>query len=176
MEFLMVSRRYQLLAPKLLGFTLPAILLCACNSAKEVSFKSGGVTQTFSQEASKTSLAFENYIYPDATTSGSVSADGENDEQSKFLMLTSKSPIDSVSTWYKDKLKTDNWKIVSQQEQAKLISITGAKNNSELSIMITEDGGITNISLSIAKQVEGNYNEDTTRENFTPNKDTPPTD
>ncbi len=172
----MVATRYPLIATKLFRFLFPAILLCSCSSPKEVSFKSGGVTQTFTQGKSAISTDFENYIYPDATTSGSVSAEGENDEQSKFLMLSSKSPIESVRKWYQDKLKSENWKIVNQQAQPKLISITGSKNNTELSVMITEDNNNTSISLSLSKQVDSNYNDDSNRENFVPNKDTPPTD
>lgn len=167
--------RYPSIAMKFFRLAFPAILLCSCNNPKEVSFKSAGMTQTFSQGTSAISPDFQNYIYPDATTSGSVSAEGENDEQSKFLMLSSKSPMEAVSKWYKEKLKSENWKIVNQQEQPKLISITGSKANIELSIMLTEDNN-TSISLSMAKQVDSNYNEDTSRENFAPNKETPPTD
>lgn len=172
----MVARHYSSIATKLFGFLFPAILLCSCSNAKEVSFKSGGVTQTFAQGKEAVSTDFENYIYPDATTSGSVSAEGDNDEQSKFLMLSSKSPIESISKWYQDKLKIESWKIVNKQEQPKLISITGSKNNTELSVMITGDNDNTSISLSLSKQVDSNYNDDSNRENFVPNKDTPPTD
>jgi hypothetical protein len=155
---------------------LPAILLCACGSAKEVSFKSGGVTQTFSQGPSNNPSDSQNYIYPGATASGSVSAEGENEEQSKFIMLSTQSSMATVSKWYKEKFSSDNWKIVNEQEQPKLVSITGAKDNSEMSVMISDDNGKTNISLSLAKQVDSNYADDTKNENFVPNKDTPPTD
>jgi hypothetical protein len=176
MRLFMVATRYSSIAKKLVGLVFPIILLCACSPAKEVSFKSAGVTQTFSQGTMAISPDFKDYIYPDATTSGSVSADGENNEESKFLMLSSKSPIESVSKWYRDKFKSENWKIANQQEQPKLISITGSKDKTELSVMITEDNNNTSISLSLAKQVDGNYNDDKNGENFVPNKDTPPTD
>ena len=172
----MVAMRYSSLAKKIFGLLLPVTLLCACSNQKEVSFKSGGVTQTFSQNTSAISDDLKDYIYPDATTSGSVSAEGENDEQSKFLMLSSKNSIETVSKWYRDKFKSANWKIVNLQEQPKLVSLTGCKNNTELSVMITEDNNNTSISLSLAKQMEGNYNDDSNSENFIPNKDTPPTD
>ncbi len=163
-------------SPKYIAFLLASCLLYSCGNAKEVSYKSSGVTQTFTEGKASVSKDFESYIYPDATTAGSVSAEGENEEQSKFLMLTSKASLDTVSKWYRDKLKEEQWKIVNQQEQPKLISITGCKNNTELNVMITEENGSTSISLSIAKQVDSNESDENKSENYVPNKDTPPTD
>ncbi len=151
-------------------------VLSACGNPQQVVFKSSGTTETFSQGQSAIPKDFENLVYPDATTAGSVSAEGDsNNEQSKFLMLSSKSPVDKVSKWYQDQLKKENWKMNSPQEQPKLISLTGHKDGTELNIMITEDNGATSISLSIAQQSEGAYNEEN-HENELPNKTTPPTD
>ena len=133
-------------------FSIPVIFLGACGNAKEVSFKSAGVTQTFMQGKSAVTPDFEDYVYPDATTAGSVSAEGENQEESKFLMLSSKNSLGAVSKWYKDKLKDNNWKIVNQQEQPKSFSIAGSKNNTEISVTLAEDGNNTSISLSLAKE------------------------
>lgn len=162
---------------KLFAILNLSLLLCSCGSPKEVSFKSAGVTQTFTPGSSAVSITFEKFIYPGATTSGSVSAEGENSEESQFLMLTSKDPIEKVSKWYQEKFKAENWKITGQQEQTKLISITGTKENTELSAMLTEDNGHTSISLSMDKQTNSNdFGDENNKENFVPNKETPPTD
>jgi len=172
----MVQRSYLYFAAKSLAFLSLVSLLFACGNSEQVVFKSSGVTQTFSEGKSAIPKDFESYVYPDATTSGSVSAEEANDEQSKFLMLSSKTTFDDVSKWYQDKLKSEHWKIVSNQEQSKVMTLTGSKDNTELSVMITEDSGITNISLSIDKQGTRAENDETKSETDAPNKDTPPTD
>lgn len=152
-------------------------ILTSCGNPQQVVFKSSGTTETFTQGQSATPKDFQNLIYPDATTAGSVSADGDNnDEQSKFLMLSSKSSVDTVSKWYQEQLKKEQWKMSKPQEQPKLISLTAHKDGAELNIMITEDSGATSISLSIAQQSDTVYNEENSHENDQPNKNTPPTD
>lgn len=172
----MAQRTYLSLAAKSLAFLSAVGMLFACGNSKEVVFKSSGVTQTFAEGKSGIPKDFENYIYPDATTTGSVSAEGENDEQSKFLMLTSKTSPEIVSKWYRDKLKSEQWKMVNQPEQSKVTSITGCKNDTEFNVMVTEESGTTSISLSIAKQIDDTENDENKSENYQPNKDTPPTD
>ena len=172
----MMPGRYQSVFSKSLVILFCVSLISACGNSKQVVFKSSGVTQTFTEGKTAIPKEFENYVFPDATTSGSVAAEGDNQEQSEFLMLSSKSPVTSVSKWYREKLKSDGWKITSLQEQPKLISVTGRKDNTELNIMVTEDNNVTSISLSIAKQIDGVETDDNKSENYTPNKDTPPTD
>jgi hypothetical protein len=151
-------------------------LLTACSNPHEMVFKSGDMTQTLAEGKSDLPADFKDFIFPNATTAGSVSAEGANNEQSKFLMLSCKSAGDTVSKWYQDKLKSNNWKVLSIDNQPKLISVVGHKGNSELNIMITEDNGTTNISLSIANQVDDNTSDDSSHENYVPDKTTPPTD
>jgi hypothetical protein len=162
---------------KLLAVLLFIGLLTACGNPHQLVFKSGDMTQTLAEGKSAMPDDFKDFVFPDATAAGSVSAQGDNNEQSKFLMLSCKRSADTVSKWYQDKLKSNNWKMINVQEQPKLISLVGHKGDSELNIMITEDNGTTSISLSLANQVEDNANNDeTNRENYAPNKATPPTD
>jgi len=171
-----MATRYSLSFQSLAIIFFLASLLSSCSNTKEVVYKSNGVTQTFKEGKTAVPKDFEDYVFPDATTSGSVSAEGENDEQSKFLMLSSKSSVEAVSKWYKDRFKSSHWKIINLQEQPKLISITGRKDSTELNVMVTDDNGSTSISLSIAEQVDANYTDENNHENYTPNKEIPLTD
>ncbi len=171
-----MSFRYQYPFIRSLALLVLVSSICACSNSKQVVFKSGGLVETSTEGKTAIPKEFENYVFPDATTSGSVAAEGDNQEQSKFLMLSSKSSLDIVSKWYREKLKSDQWKITNILDQAKLISITGRKNNTELNVMLTEDNNATSISLSFAEQLDNVENDENNHENFTPNKDVPPTD
>ena len=114
---------------------------------------------------------FENLIYTGAITNGSVSAEGDNEEQSKFMMLSSSDSVPMVSKWYQDQLKAQSWQVDRIQDMPKLVSINVHKDALELNVMIAEDGPKTTISLSLGKQVDTTEDKEPT-ENFTPDKAT----
>ena len=162
---------------KLLALPLLISLLTACGNPHQMVYKSGDMTQTLAEGKSALPDEFKDYIFPGATTAGSVSAQGENAEESKFLMLSCKSSADTVSKWYQDKLKSNNWKIITVDNQPKVISLVGHKDHTEFNIMIAEDNGTSSISLSLANQVEDNANtDDSNHENYVPDKTNPPTE
>lgn len=152
------------------------IQLSGCNNSEQVSFKSGGMTHTMAQGPNAIPKDFAELVYPEATTAGSVSAEGNNEEQSQFLMLSSASPVSSVSKWYQDQLKQQNWKVDKVQDMPKLVSISGHKDKVEVNVMIAEDGQKTTISLSTGSQVDGANEDKVPAENYTPDKLNPPTD
>jgi hypothetical protein len=149
-------------------------LLFGCGQQQEVSFKSGGMTHTMAQGGAAIPKEFEKLIYPAAVPTGSVSAEGDNDEQSKFLILSSSDPLQAVSKWYQEQLKAQNWQVDSVQDKP-IVSISGHKDTLEVNVMIAEDGPKTTISLSAGKQVDTSEDKEPT-ENYTPDKANPPTD
>jgi hypothetical protein len=161
--------------------------LTSCGNQQEVSFKSGGMTQTFAQGKAAIPKEFDKLVYPEAATTGSVSADGDNEEQSKFLMLTSKDSAETVSKWYQDQLKSAEWKVDKVENPSpNQVSIYGHKADLDMNVMISEEGQKesgakdegqkTVISLSIGKLPDGAMDTKEPTENYTPDKVTPPTD
>lgn len=157
-----------------IGFT-SLLFLVGCAQQQEVSFKSGGMTHTIAQGSAAVPKEFEKLIYTDAVPNGSVSAEGDNDEQSKFMTLSSSDSLPNVSKWYQEQLKAQSWQIDGVQEMPKLVSINVHKDALELNVMIAEDGPKTTISLSLGKQVDTSEDKQPT-ENYTPDKANPPTD
>jgi hypothetical protein len=146
-----------------------------CAQQQEISFKSGGMTHTIAPGNSAVPKEFEKLVYPESVATGSVSAEGDNEEQSKFLMLSSTNSMPTVSKWYQDELKAQNWQVDKVQDMPKLVSISGHKDAMEVNVMIAEDGAKTTISLSAGKQVDTSEDKEPS-ENYTPDKVNPPTD
>jgi hypothetical protein len=115
-------------------------------------------------------------VYPEAVTSGSVSAEGDNAEQSKFLMLSSSSSVPVVSKWYQSQLKSLAWQIDKIQEGADLVSISGHKADFEINVMISNDSGKTTISVCAGKQIDNGMEDKVPDEHYIPDKANPPTD
>ena len=69
-------------------------LLGGCSKEGAVTFNSGGMTHTFAEGKDATPKDFILPIYPGATTTGSVSAEGTDQEESKFLMLSTSDTLD----------------------------------------------------------------------------------
>jgi len=155
-----------------------SIALTSCGNQQEVSFKSGGMTHTFAEGKAAIPKDFDKLVYPEASTTGSVSAEGDNDqEQAKFLMLSSNDPTEQISKWYQDQLKATEWSVDKVETASKIVSISGHKSNLEINVMIAQEGPKTSISLSLGKPLDGAGDEkDSSSDNYTPDKVTPPTD
>lgn len=154
---------------------LSAAIMSGCAPAKEVSYKSGGMTHTIVQGEDGMPKEFSKLIYPNAKADGSVSAEGNDQEQSNFVMLSSTSPVDDISEWYQKQLKENQWQITSVQTLPRMVSISGQKGDVEMNVMIADDGDKTTINLALGKTVDGVPDENEIR-NFIPDKVTPPTD
>jgi len=154
---------------------LVSCLLTACGPSKEVSFKSGGMTHTFAEGQGSIPSNFSLPLYPNATTTGSVSAqDEKNREGSEFLILSSNDSLDKVSHYYQDNLKSNGWTVENTQNLPNLVNISAEKGEQDANVMLSNDGKITTISLSVTR--EGDETGSDSNEVYTPNTMTPPTD
>lgn len=160
---------------------LSAISLTSCGDQKEVSYKSGGMTHTFAEGQDAVPKDFALPIYPNATTSGSVSAGGEDQEHSQFLMLSSNDPMDKISEFYQSELKGKGWEVDKVDTSPKLVSIDAHKDKLQANAELVEDNdNKTTISLQVSQISETPTKDDAASEaaaeNFKPDKVTPPTD
>ena len=158
----------------LASFIVASILLAACTASEQVSYKSGGMTQTFVAGKDANKQNFMLPIYPNARATGEVQAQGKQDESS-FRMLISSDPVSKISEFYLAELKKNGWKISQQMALPTLVNISARKDKLDGSIMISgEDHNKTTISLSVSVEVEGQ--PEVSKDNFTPDKINPPTD
>lgn len=150
-------------------------ILASCGSGKDVTYKSGGMTHTIAQGEGSIPKEFASFTYPDSEATGSVSADGEDKEQSQFAMLSTKAGSDEVSKWYQEQMQSNGWEVGNVQTTGGVISIDGKKKDLEMNVMINAEEGKTTISLSIAKASD-KVPDEAESENFVPDKVAPPTD
>lgn len=158
---------------------ISAISLSACGNQKEVSYKSGGMTQKFVEGQDAVPKDFALPIYPNATTSGSVSAGGDDQEHSQFLMLSSNDSMDKISEFYQAELKNKGWDLDKVDTSPKLVSIDAHKGKVQANAELVEDSDSdkTTISLQVSQISENPKEEsESAAENFKPDKVTPPTD
>ncbi len=159
------------------GLAAFALSACGGSNDKEVSFKSGGMTHTFSAGQATNTQDFPLPIYPNAEKTGEVQASGDEDD-SKFLMLSSNDSVDKVGEFYKTKLTADGWSVTDRFRQGdKLVNLNATKDKQEASVMISAGGegnSATTITISVGKQ--SNDGAVQTGQNFTPDKLNPPTD
>lgn len=156
-----------------LGVIPICLLITSCSQSEQVSYESGGMTQTFvaKKDAGKNFLL---PIYPGATPTGETLGKG-TDEENAYLMLSSADPVEKVAEFYKKELKDNGWTIGQQQMVPELVNIQAKKEKLEGSVMISADGkDKTSISLSVSVEPEGT--PEVSKEDFTPDKINPPTD
>lgn len=164
-------------ATALILATVSVAALGSCASQKEVTFKSGGMTHTFAEGKDAVPKDFTLPIYPNATTSGSVSAGGDDQEQAQFLMLTTPDPLDKVSEFYQQKFKDTGWQLDKVEPSNKLVSIDAHKDKLQANAELVDDGGKTTISLQCSRLSDNPKDEsESAAENYKPDKVTPPTD
>lgn len=153
------------------------VLLSACGNKQEVSYKSGGMTQTVAEGQGSIPANFPLPIYPQASPTGSVSAQGQKgDEDSMFLILSTTDDINKVSDYYQKAFKADAWKLENSQTSPELVSLSVTKGNHDGSVTLSTDDSkkSTTISLAVSRIDESMQPADA--ESFSVNKLTPPTD
>lgn len=159
-----------------LAVIIATLLLSSCSSSQEVSYKSGGMTQTFvsGKDTISAEKSFLLPIYPNSKPTGEVQAKSE-EEQNSFLMLSSPDPVSKVSDFYQAELKKGGWELHQNQMLSELVNLTAKKDRLEGSIMISSDGkNQTSISLSVNVEPEGT--PEVSKDEFVPDKLNPPTD
>ncbi len=165
-----ISKQFSLF----LSLSLISTAVSSCSSPEQVSYQSGGMTQTFvaGKDAGKGNFLLP--VYPNAKASGEVSAKG-GDEQNSFMILASSDPVDKIAEFYKAELKKDGWTVSQQQMLPELVNLTAKKDKLDGSVMLSSDGkGNTSINLSVSVEPEGTPQLST--EDFIPDKLNPPTD
>lgn len=155
----------------ILGFACCSFL-AACSSGQQVSYQSGGMTQTWenSKDAAKD---FPLPIYPNSKSSSALKASGDGDS-SEFMILNSPDPVKKVVQFYSDELSKRGWK-VSSLEAPNSVNLTAIKEGQQAGIMVSQDDkNQTSITLALSAEPEGVPK--VTDENYTPDKLNPPTD
>lgn len=150
-----------------------SLLLSACSQSQQVSYQSGGMTQTWEggKEAEKT---FALPIYPNSKAAGGVKAEG-NEDSSEFVILNSSDPVNKVADYYKSELEKQGWKVSRIEPAPNLVNMTALKPGHEASVMVSlDDKDKTSITLAVSKESEGI--PQVTDQNYTPDKLNPPTD
>ncbi len=156
------------------GCLLSALVFSACSQSPEVSYHSGGMTHTFAEGKGAVPDNLPVPVYPGATPSGSVSVQGSDDEDSKFVLLSSTDPVNKIADYYQEELKKAGWTVVSTQVLPALVNLAAKKQDLEASVMLSGDGQKTSISISVNK--ESKVTPVPTSQTFTPDKLNPPTD
>lgn len=158
-----------------ISVVMTVFCLSACGGGdKQVSIQSGGMTHTFAEGDNSVPPDFPLPLYPEAKPTGSVSAATANaSEDSKFLILASKDPMDKVGDFYQGKLKDDGWTVLNVQTLPKLTNISANKDQLDANVMLSSDGKQTTISLSVCRAAE---DQTTSTDNEAPNKTVPATD
>lgn len=150
-----------------------AISLCACSQAEQVSFKSGGMTHTFSAGKDATKNGFLLPIYPGAKPTGSV-ATSDAEELSSFLMLSSPDSVEKVGNFYKDEMQKGGWQVDQVQFHPNIVNLSAKKEALEASVLISGEADKTSITLTVGREPEGK--PEMSSDTYIPDKLNPPTD
>ncbi|MBZ0189680.1 MAG: hypothetical protein K8F91_25760 [Candidatus Obscuribacterales bacterium] len=149
--------------------------LSGCGNDKSVTFKSAGMTHTFSEGEEDIPKELQAFIYPASTVAGATDAHDAEGEEARFLTLSTTDAIEQVADWYQSTLQKNGWAIDSNEKMPRMINMSGHLKDMEINVVMAEDGKKTTISVSQGRSVEGGFDE-SELENFTPNQLTPPTD
>ena len=170
---------------KILTSSAPAItlavttlLLSGCGDGREVSFNSGGMTQTSRAGATSVPDDLKKLVYPGATASGSQSANEngkDSNDHSRYLNLSTTDSIDKVAAWYESALKSEGWNIEKNEAMGNLVTISGTLKDAEVAVNIADDSDKTSIIVNQSTSL-GVIPDDEAVENFKPNKEVPATD
>jgi hypothetical protein len=175
---MLISRNILHVSAGLLASFSAVSLLAGCSPQDSVSFKSGGMTHTFTEGKEAIPKDFVLPIYPGASATGSVSAEGTDQEESKFLMLSTADPMDKVSEYYQSSLPQKGWTIDKvDTDSPNVVSISAHMKDSQANVMLAVDNGKTTISLSVGKTGDTSKEDtESNSENYQPDKVNPPSD
>ncbi|HEY9773234.1 MAG TPA: hypothetical protein V6C81_05445 [Planktothrix sp.] len=177
-EIMQICKKPTRLAATATISLLAVAVMSGCSQQDKVSFSSGGMTHTFAEGKDAVPKDFLLPIYPGATATGSVTADGGDQDQSKFLMLSTPDQMDKVSDYYQNTLKDKGWSIDKVDTDApKVVSISVHQKDVEGNVMLADDNGKTTISLSAGKSSDTSKEDtESNSENYQPDKVNPPSD
>lgn len=154
---------------------ISACVLTSCGNDKSVTFKSSGMTTTFSEGGEGIPQDLKALVYPGSQVAGSTAAHDQEGENSAFLSLSSQDGLEQVAEWYRSELQKNGWTIDNEETMPRMLSISGKQKEVEINVLMVEDGDKTTISVSEGKSVDDSVEEEEI-EKFTPNDLTPPTE
>ena len=159
----------------LVTFLFVLLLTQGCGNEKKVTFKSSGMTHTFSEGGEDIPAELKLFVYPDGVVAGATNAHDNDGEQARFLTMSTTDSIEKVTGWYQNTMSKDGWTVDSTEKSTRMINMSGHKDDLEVNVLMAEDGKKTTISVSQGRAVDEPLDE---REidNFNPNELTPPTD
>jgi len=132
------------------------------------------MTHTFAEGSESKIKDFPLPIYPNAQPTGSVTAQGDDQENSSFMMLSSADSLSQVGDFYSQKLQEDGWTIHATTRMPKMVNISATRKDMEANVMVGLDSEKTTITLAVSKELEGVPK--VSDEPYTPDKLNPPTD
>lgn len=163
------------LAPLLAIPLISAFLLAGCGNEKQVTFKSAGMTHTFSEGGEDLPKELKPFVYPEAVVAGATNAHDSDGEQARFLSMSSTDSLEKVTGWYQKKMESDGWTIDETDKLPRMINMSGHKKDLEVNVVMAEDGTKTTISVSQGRSVDEPLS-DSELDSFSPNELTPATD
>lgn len=149
--------------------------ISGCGNEKQVTFKSAGMTHTFSEGGKDLPKELAPFVYPEATVAGATNAHDAEGEQARFLSMSSSDSLEKVTGWYQERMALDGWEIDETDKLPRMINMSGHKKDLEVNVVMAEDAGKTTISVSQGRAVDEPLS-DREIDNFTPNELTPATD
>ena len=152
-----------------------ATSLQSCGNDKKVTFKSSGMTHTFSEGGEDIPKELKMFVYPEGVVAGATNAHDKEGEQARFLTMSTPDSIEKVTGWYQNTMSKDGWTIDSTDKFTRMINMSGHKDDLEVNVVMAEDGQKTTISVSQGRAVDEPL-DDSEIDNFNPNELTPPTD
>ncbi|MEZ4535697.1 MAG: hypothetical protein R3D26_11975 [Cyanobacteriota/Melainabacteria group bacterium] len=170
-----LSRRNALLVVSALLTMSSTAWITACNNEKQVTFKSAGMTHTFSEGGKDLPRELMPFVYPESVVAGATNAHDAEGEQARFLSMSSPDSMEKVTGWYQEKMGQEGWTVDETNKLPRIIIISGHKDDLEVSVTMAEDDGKTTISVSQGKSVDDPVSEKE-MDNFSPNELTPATD
>lgn len=167
-------RNYILITPALLGAVLSFSLAGCAPSQESVEFKSGEMTHVMTSGKSADRVNFPLPLYPAAEPTGTIAAQANDDDSSRFMMLKSAEQVDPIFEFYDKKLTEAGWKVTKTNTLPTMKQLDASKDGLEANVMISRIDDSTNISLSVSKAPVGT--PEVTDKNYVPDKFNPPTD
>ena len=163
------------MVPLFLALIAIALSTTSCTNEKKVTFKSAGMTHTFSEGGKDLPNELKMFVYPDSIVAGATNAHDKDGEQARFLSMSTSDSIKKVTGWYQTTMSNGGWTIDSTEEMTRMINMSGHKGDLEVNVVMAEDGTKTTISVSQGRAVDEPLDQSEI-DNFTPNELTPPTD
>ncbi|MEK7174494.1 MAG: hypothetical protein AAB759_02445 [Patescibacteria group bacterium] len=90
-------------------------------------------------------------LYPGAKVQSSVSA-AQEQGGGNYVGLETSDAAASVASWYKAEIVANGWKVTLNMDASGSSLLGGSKDNRELMVTVSEDGGKTTIGIAVSQK------------------------